>query len=60
MRIKARIELQLEIGDKVSQELAVAEALGEFAEALKHEEGPPARAVLDVPRGKMAYVIEKG
>lgn len=57
-QIKVRIELQLEAGDKVTFQQAVAEALQDHVLQLAANDGAPEQAVVDVVRGKLAYAVE--
>lgn len=57
MYVKLRLESELEKGDLVTTADAVADALE--AAALHIRAGhKDAHGVLDVPRGKLAYIVE--
>lgn len=56
--IKMRIEIQLEAGDLVPPGEALGASLEALATRLAAEETTPTSAVLDVPRGQAAYLVE--
>jgi hypothetical protein len=64
MRIKVRAEMQLEVGDKVGAVEAALEAAKDWVEHLNMLAANPGDVtqpnIIDVTRGKMAFVIEKG
>lgn len=64
MRIKARVEMQLEIGDKTTPVEAVLSAAQDWVEHLNNLASNPGDVtqpnIIDVGRGKMAFIIEKG
>jgi hypothetical protein len=57
--VKLRLELQLEAGDLVQPAHALADALDSLALTWAESEGGDlTHAVVDVPRGQAAYVVE--
>jgi len=56
---KIRLEAEIEKGDLTSTNEAFAEVLEAAAATLRANERFMGNEVIDVPRGKLAYLIEK-
>jgi hypothetical protein len=58
VRLKARFEFHLEGGDQAEARILLAQALEEHAASLRDGHHASEQGVVDLTRGKMAYIVE--